>query len=106
MNLINETVTVTRTAVGSYVNGVYQQGAQSTFSTKVSCQPLSLEETVQVPEADRKRENYKIYCLTDLYINDKFTRADGKTFVIKDRGNWSVFGNLSHWKCRGVLENS
>lgn len=106
MNLLNEIVTVTRTAVGSYVNGIYQQGSQSTFTTNISCQPLTMEETLQVPEADRKRENYKIYCQDELLIDDKITRSDGKVFIIKDRGNWSVFGNLSHWKCRGVLENS
>lgn len=107
MNLISEQAIITRTGAGTYVNGLYVKGTQTTINTLVSCQPLSMEETLQVPEADRKRENYKIYCQDELLINDILERSsDNKKFIIKDRGNWSVFGALSHWKCRGVLEGS
>lgn len=64
-------LTIYRTlAQGSYVDGEWVASAATTVVREVNIQPLKDEELMLLPEADRSREWYKLYCAEDL-IADK-----------------------------------
>jgi hypothetical protein len=60
-------LTIYRTsAQGSYVNGEWVEGAAVEVVREVNIQPFKDEELLLLPEADRSREWYKLYCAEDL----------------------------------------
>lgn len=61
-----KTQTIKRTVPGSYVNGVYVEGAETTFTIQASVQPMSGEDIVSVPEGRRASDMVKLYTSTDL----------------------------------------
>lgn len=58
---------IKRTAPGTYVNGVFVEGAETTLTIMASVQPLSDQDLVAVPEGRRESDMVKIYTDTDLY---------------------------------------
>lgn len=61
-----KTQTIKRTIAGAYVNGVYVEGAETTFTIQASVQPMSGEDIVSVPEGRRASDMVKLYTSTDL----------------------------------------
>jgi len=80
--LENETITITRKAAGSYVNGLYVDGAETVTSIAANVQPLSGSQILQLAEADRKRESWAIFTESEIRVNDLVTRG-GKTYEVQ-----------------------
>ena len=58
---------VKRTVAGSYVNGVYVEGAETTITIQASVQPVSGQDLVAIPEGRRASDMVKIYTDSDLF---------------------------------------
>lgn len=72
------------TAQGSYVNGSWVAGSTVEVVREVNIQPFKDEELLLLPEADRSREWYKLYCAED-FIADK----PGASGTIADEFVWN-----------------
>lgn len=72
------------TAQGSYVNGSWVAGSTVEVVREVNIQPFKDEELLLLPEADRSREWYKLYCAED-FIADK----PGASGTIADEFIWN-----------------
>lgn len=72
------------TAQGSYVNGSWVAGSTVEVIREVNIQPFKDEELLLLPEADRSREWYKLYCAED-FIADK----PGDSGTIADEFVWN-----------------
>ena len=72
------------TAQGSYINGSWVAGSTVEVIREVNIQPFKDEELLLLPEADRSREWYKIYCAED-FIADK----PGASGTIADEFVWN-----------------
>ena len=78
-------LTIYRTASqGSYVDGEWVAASASEIVREVNIQPFKDEELLLLPEADRSREWYKLYCAEDL-IADK----PGASGTIADEFVWN-----------------
>jgi hypothetical protein len=98
-------LTIYRREAGDYVNGRWVEGALVPIIREVNIQPLKPAEILMLPEADRTRESYKLYCAEDLreqlegpngYDSDEFDWQGGRYKVMK-RLNFAM-GTLDHWK--------
>ena len=78
-------LTIYRTsAQGTYVDGEWVEGTAVEVVREVNIQPFKDEELLLLPEADRAREWYKLYCAEDL-IADK----PGTSGTIADEFVWN-----------------
>lgn len=78
-------LTIYRTsAQGTYVDGEWVEGSSVEVVREVNIQPFKDEELLLLPEADRSREWYKLYCAEDL-IADK----PGASGTIADEFVWN-----------------
>ena len=78
-------LTVYRTsAQGTYVDGEWVAASADEVIREVNIQPFKDEELLLLPEADRSREWYKLYCAEDL-IADK----PGASGTIADEFIWN-----------------
>ena len=78
-------LTIYRTASqGSYVDGEWVAASTTEVIREVNIQPFKDEELLLLPEADRAREWYKLYCAEDL-IADK----PGASGTIADEFVWN-----------------
>ena len=91
-----QTVTVTRYAAGSYVNGTYVSGAISTFSAIMSVQPMTGRELLNLPEAQRTRNIVKGYCPTQLYTAQQ--SASKKADLVTVGTKTYEVQNVEHWQ--------
>lgn len=66
INRIGIDCVVTRYSAGAYVNRVYVPGSTSSFTVRMSVQPLNGRELLNLPEAQRTRQWIKAYCATEL----------------------------------------
>lgn len=91
-----QTVTITRYAAGTNVNGEYVAGAASTFDVVMSIQPLNGRDLLQLPEGQRTRNFLKGYCATELLTVNipAGLKADLVTVAGK---NYEVQG-VEHWQ--------
>ena len=64
-SLRNFTLTVTRKS-GAYVNGIWADSDNSTFTIIASVQPLTQNEMQSLPEARRESVGYTLYTDTNL----------------------------------------
>ncbi len=99
--LDNESITVKRKAAGAYVNGHYVTGAESNYSALASVQPLSGEEILQLPEADRKRESLKMFTPSEIKVNDTVTRA-GRNYEVQKVMDFSAH-RIPHYEAVMLL---
>ncbi len=78
-------LTIYRTsAQGTYVDGEWVAASTTEVIREVNIQPFKDEELLLLPEADRSREWYKLYCAEDL-IADK----PGASGTIADEFIWN-----------------
>ena len=101
--------TVKRTVAGSYVNGVYVEGAETTLTIQASVQPMSGNDLVAVPEGRRAADMVKLYTSTDL-----FSQGDAGSGQSPDRLVWlgkdyeisskdvRQMGVISHYKMYAI----
>lgn len=80
--LRTESLTIKRKAAGSYVNGHFVAGDESTISIDADVRPLTGIQILQLPEADRKRESYNLYTESEIKVNDIVVR-DSKEYEIQ-----------------------
>lgn len=66
MSSFRKPYTVVRRAPGSYVNGYWEGGPESTFTIRASVQPLRMDEIEALPEGRRSSSAVKIYTDTKL----------------------------------------
>ncbi len=96
-----ETVTIKRKATGSYVNGHYVEGTETSSSIKAGVQPLTGKELLQLVEADRNRESLKVFTTSEIRINDIVIRS-GKTYEVQKVNDLSVY-SISHYEAVMLL---
>jgi hypothetical protein len=56
------TVTVLRKGEGSWVDGYWKDGTDTSVSIEANVQPLKGYELMSLPEVDRTKESIKVYC--------------------------------------------
>ncbi len=98
-------VSIERRGQGYWDFGEWVEGEPITVIREVNIQPLKPSEILQMPEADRTREWYKVYCAEDLrtmqegvggWDADEFT-FDGHVYKIMKVSKYQM-GILNHWK--------
>lgn len=106
-------LTVTRTAAGTYVDGVWTPGATSTFGIEGSLQPMSGRELLLLPEGERAAARWKLYTETALLTADEAaqTEADrvswnGRSLVVVRVNDYSHVGMLEHYRCELVADET
>ena len=92
-------VTVRRTAKGQYVDGIYQEGSESTFPAMASPQPAPNEVLQILPEADRTADVRAFYINKKVYTDreERSTISDdiyfeGDWYRVISVGKWQPFG--------------
>lgn len=99
-----------RTAPGSYVNGVWTEGIQSSTTILINIQPIRGYELMSMPESDRSREWVKFYTTEDIQgikegslsgaatpQNPDLIVWDGRTFEVSRVSTYKM-GVLDHTK--------
>ena len=66
-------LTIIRSTQGSYVNGEWVEGTEIQVPLEVNIQPFRDEDLLLLPEADRSREWYKIYCANEIRMDKQGT---------------------------------
>lgn len=105
--LLTKTVPITiyRKTQGGYVDGDWVDGAESEITRDVNIQPVRDDELLILPESDRSREWYKLYCSEDLrvdrqgsdgYSADEFMWQGDRYKIMKVRSY--AMGTLNHYR--------
>lgn len=107
INKFGKLVTVTRYGTGQYVDALYQTGATTTFTTKMSIQPLNGKDLLNLPEGQRTRNLMKAYASVQMYTAEiaASKKADlvttgGVTYEVQKVESWESSGNkiVPYWK--------
>lgn len=96
----NGPVTVKRLAPDTYADGELVKGApEPDLVVTASVQPITGNEKLQVPEADRERDNVWLFTQVELQRNDQVT-------IPTIPGTWEVHA-AENWgdKCLGHFES-
>ncbi len=66
--LLTKTVplTIYRKTQGSYVDGEWVDGTETEVALNVNIQPLKPSELLQLPESERTKQWYKVYCADEI----------------------------------------
>jgi len=98
-------LTIYRSTQGSYVDGEWVEGTEIEVPVEVNIQPFKDSELMLLPEADRSKEWYKLYCADELrtakpgasgWEADEFVWEGDRYKVMKSK-RYSM-GILDHWK--------
>ncbi len=107
-----DSITVTRYANGSYVNGVYTAGASGSVTVNGNIQTASTNDQEQLNTAQGRYVDglICIRCDEQLYTDDtsdagKADRLDwqGKTYEVIRSAYRGTIAELAHWKCFAQL---
>lgn len=87
---------VQRTAVGSYVDGLYVEGAVSSFQTSAIVVPIDGEARMRQPEGSRSQESIRFFAPVLLrttrdearQVADKVTDVDGRRWLVDAVDDW------------------
>jgi len=100
-------VVVQRRVKGSYVKGAWVEGDTLEITRHVNIQPLKPSEILMLPDADRTKEWYQLYCAEDLrtmlenvWDADEFEWQGGKYKVMRV-SNFAM-GVLDHYSAQAV----
>lgn len=100
-------VALYRKAAGTYVNGIWVEGVETTINITASIQPTTGEEMLSLPEGRRQRKTYSLFTSSRVYTVQDQTNPDqlvifGERYeVIKVevwQNNPPVFGIVNHYK--------
>lgn len=94
-----------RTAVGSYVSGVWVDGVSSDTTIQINIQPMRGYELMSLPESDRSKELVKFYTTAEVRGIAEGSPStppdlivwDGKTFEVAKTSIYKM-GVLNHTK--------
>jgi hypothetical protein len=94
--------TITRTAAGSYTNGRYTAGAESTFTIIASIQPVTGRDLADLPEGQNGDEVRVVFTITELLTRAPGQEPDvitifGEDFYVYRVKKWQGFGD-NHWQ--------
>lgn len=94
-----EVLTVERQAAGDYADGIYQDGAISTFKTLGSAQQPTPQELLYLPSGERDKDIMKFYCEKNVRMaSDRDNlKADvvlyqGNRFKVVQAQRWGIYG--------------
>jgi hypothetical protein len=76
-NIFRKDLTVKRKTAGSYVNGFWVAGTDTTLTIKASVQPLSGKDIELLPEGKRLAGGYKLFTNDSLKVAIEGTGQDG-----------------------------
>lgn len=101
-------VTVVRTSIGEYVDGLYVEGSTSTFKTLASVQQPTPKQLEILPEGEKDKDVKLFISKKPIYTTDDEARlpADkviykGNRYKIIRSGDWDDYG---HTTAMGVRE--
>ena len=104
-------IDIIRQTQGSYVNGDWVEGTETTVPTEVNIQPLKDSEILLLPESERTKEWYKLYSAEELRTAKEGTGGNGADEFIFNGDRYRVMkarryqmGILDHWKCLAARE--
>jgi len=112
-NFITDVLTIKRNSTeGSYVKGVWVDGATNDVTVSASVQPVSGRERLLLPEAMRTKETIKVYTdvelktMLDQLKSDRFA-YNGKDYEVIIVEDWSHDTDIPHYKsiCTKVDNN-
>lgn len=94
-----EIITVTRTSVGGYIDGIYISGTKSTFRTLASVQQPTPKQLEILPEGERNKDNRvfiskKVIRTSDdkLNLQADTIRYKGTDYKIVFSADWDSYG--------------
>jgi len=103
MSLLDaEIITIKRRTTGSYVQGHYVDGTESSSAINANVQPLTGKEILQLIEADRIRESLKILTVSEIRVNDTVVRG-GKNYEVQKIADFSGSTILPHYEAVMLL---
>lgn len=73
--------TIKRLSAGGYVNGVWVDGTESTFTIQASVQPVTGEDQVVIPAGKRLSDYVKAYTSTNLQVLGETTGLEPDRLV-------------------------
>lgn len=104
--------TITRHDPGSYVNGYWVEGTESSITIKASVQPLRMDEVEVLPEGKRSSSAVKIYSDTKLFPAkqaNETSEAVSADILQYDSSTWEIVactpyqsGVIPHYKAYAV----
>lgn len=94
-----------RKTAGSYVDGEWVEGAETTVTIDVNIQPLKEAELLLLPEADRGRQWWKVYSASEIRMDKQGTSGwaadefvyQGDRYKVMKVENYSM-GILNHYR--------
>jgi hypothetical protein len=103
-------LTILRSTQGSYVDGEWVEGAEVEVPLEVNIQPFRDSELMLLPEADRSKEWYKLYCADELRTAKQGTSGweadefilDGDRYKVMKVKPYDKMGILDHWKAHAA----
>ena len=102
-------LTILRKSAGSYVEGEWIPGTEVEVPREVNIQPFKDQDLLLLPEADRSKEWYKLYCAEDLltlkqgtggWAADEFVWEGDRYKIMKSK--FYKMGILDHWKAHAA----
>ena len=107
-SFLTDTNEVERRGPGRWVRGRYEKGQLNILTVKMSVQPLSREQLLQLPEGQRTSDALNFYTDLPLFTGDekKLRSADivrhrGKRYQIEEVGDWTKT-DLPHYRSIGM----
>lgn len=98
-------ITILRKSAGSYVEGEWVPGAEVEVPREVNIQPFKDQDLLLLPESERSREWYKLYCAEELltlkqgvggHAADEFIWEGDRYKIMKVK--YYKMGILDHWR--------
>lgn len=89
----DETLEVERSNGVTYVEGLPVESGRTTFNIICNIQPLTGRDLLIVPEGDRLKEQYFIWCEQNeqILLPNDMVKRDGLNFQIQSVENWGSY---------------
>jgi apolipoprotein N-acyltransferase len=101
MSSFRRTITVSRQAAGSHVNGIWTPGTTTTTTIQASVQPATARDMERLPEGRRQTGAVKVYTSAALLVEQGTQKADR---IILPSGTYEV-AQADEWQ-NGVLPHN
>lgn len=100
-------LTIFRKNAGSYVDGIWVEGSETTIPITASIQPTTGEEMLSLPEGRRNKKTYSLFTSTHINVivsgkNPDQIEIFGERYEVVRVDPWQnnppVFGIVNHYK--------
>ncbi len=95
LSFLTTTLTINRTATGTYVDGRFVPGVASTFTADANIQNSTPDETLRAPEGRRGGELKTVHTAEQLIPSDETAQTKGDSFIYK--GNKYEVFSVEDW---------